>query len=157
MATLTAPETSGGFGPRISELAPKGTYLATIVDILDRFGVERPKYEDPTVMEKLDLTLFVFGFKGKDGNITGVSTNLTARALGAPGFAVTPEADDAERPVLADQPALRGKVRLLGALDDAENPEIPDPIGKDRAFYLAVRDRIVACVDLALDQLSPAS
>jgi len=69
MATLTAPETSGGFGPRISELAPKGTYLATIVDIIDRFGVERPKYEDPTVMEKLDLTLFVFGFKGKDGKL----------------------------------------------------------------------------------------
>jgi protein-tyrosine phosphatase len=62
-----------------------------------------------------------------------------------------------EQKLLADQPALRGKVRLLGALDDPANPEIPDPIGKDRAFYLAVRDRIVACVDLALDQIAPAS
>ena len=57
---------------------------------------------------------------------------------------------------VADQPALRGKVRLLGALDDAANPEIPDPIGKERAFYLSVRDRIVACIDLALDQIAPA-
>jgi hypothetical protein len=69
MATLTAPETGGGFGPRITELAPKGTYLATIVDIIDRFGVERPKYEDPSVTEKVDLTMFVFGFKGKDGKL----------------------------------------------------------------------------------------
>ncbi len=61
-----------------------------------------------------------------------------------------------EQKLLADQPALRGKVRLLGLLDDAANPEIPDPIGKERAFYLSVRDRIVACVDLALDQIAPA-
>ena len=68
MAQLKAPETTGGgFGPRITELAPKGTYLATIVDIVDTFGVERPKYEDPTVIEKVDITVFVFGFKGKDG------------------------------------------------------------------------------------------
>ena len=68
MATLKAPETTGGgYGPRITELAPKGTFLATIVDIVDTFGVERRKFEDPTVMEKVDLTIFVFGFKGKDG------------------------------------------------------------------------------------------
>lgn len=70
MAVLTKPEsTGGGYGPRISELAPKGTYLATIVDIVDTFGVVRPTYEDPTVNETVDLTIFVFGFKGKDGKL----------------------------------------------------------------------------------------
>jgi len=75
MATLKAPEnTGGGFGPRITKLAPKGTYLSTIVDIIDTFGVVRPKYEDPTVNETVDLTVFVFGFKGKDGKLYLVKT-----------------------------------------------------------------------------------
>jgi hypothetical protein len=70
MAVLKEP--TGGanqFGPSIKTLAPKGTYLATVVDIVDRFGVDRPKFEDPAVIEKVDLTIFVFGFKGKDGNL----------------------------------------------------------------------------------------
>jgi hypothetical protein len=74
MAVLQASTNSAGFGPRITELAPKGTYLATIVDVIDRFGVERPKYDDPTVMEKLDITTFVFGFKAKDGKLYLVKT-----------------------------------------------------------------------------------
>ena len=71
MAILQAPEGSAGnmFGPRITELAPKGTYLATIVDIIDTFDVVRPTFEDPTVTEKVNLTTFVFGFKGKDGKL----------------------------------------------------------------------------------------
>lgn len=60
-----------------------------------------------------------------------------------------------EQKLLAEQPGLRSKVRLLGALDEPDSPEIPDPIGKERAFYLSVRDRIVRCVDLALDDLVP--
>lgn len=74
MATLTAPTGGAGYGPRITELAPKGTYLATIVDISDRFGVERPKFEDPTQTEKVDLTIFTFGFKAKDGKLYLVKT-----------------------------------------------------------------------------------
>lgn len=76
MAILTAPESAAGslFGPRITELAPKGTYLATIVDIVDTFDVVRPKYEDPTVTEKVNLTTFVFGIKGKDGKLYLVNT-----------------------------------------------------------------------------------
>jgi len=75
MALLKEPEnTGGGFGPRITELAPKGTYLATIVDIIDTFGVVRPKYEDPSVNETVDLTVFVFGFRGKDGKFYLVKT-----------------------------------------------------------------------------------
>lgn len=71
MAILQAPEGSAGntFGPRITELAPKGTYLATIVDIIDSFDVVRPTFEDSTVTEKVNLTTFVFGFKGKDGKL----------------------------------------------------------------------------------------
>ena len=70
MAVLKEP--TGGtnqFGPAITKLAPKGTYLATVVDIIDTFGVDRPKFEDPTTIEKVDLTIFVFGFKGKDGQL----------------------------------------------------------------------------------------
>jgi hypothetical protein len=70
MAILKEP--TGGtnqFGPAITKLAPKGTYLATVVDIIDTWQVERPKFEDPTVKEKVDLTVFVFGFKGKDGQL----------------------------------------------------------------------------------------
>lgn len=76
MAILQAPEGSAGntFGPRITELAPKGTYLATIVDIIDSFDVVRPTFEDPTVTEKVNLTTFVFGFKGKDGKLYLVTT-----------------------------------------------------------------------------------
>jgi hypothetical protein len=74
MATLKAPESTGGYGPQIKDLAPKGTFLATIVDIVDRFGVERPKFEDPSVTEKVDLTIFVLGFKGKDGKFYLVKT-----------------------------------------------------------------------------------
>jgi hypothetical protein len=70
MATLQAPTSTGGqYGPAITKLAPKGTYLATIVQIIDRFKVERPKFEDPTIMETVDLTIFVFGFRGKDGEL----------------------------------------------------------------------------------------
>ena len=75
MAILKEP--TGGanqFGPAITKLAPKGTYLATVVDIIDTFGVERPKFEDPAVLEKVDLTIFVFGFKGKDGQLSLVKS-----------------------------------------------------------------------------------
>lgn len=61
-----------------------------------------------------------------------------------------------EQKLLAEQPALRGKVRLLGAADDAAQPEIPDPIGKDRETYLRVRDRILRCVAAELASLAPA-
>lgn len=74
MAVLQAPKSTAGIGPRITELAPKGTYLATILDIVDKFGVERPKYDNPTEIEKIDITTFVFGFKAKDGKLYLVKT-----------------------------------------------------------------------------------
>lgn len=84
MAVLQAPKSTAGIGPRITELAPKGTYLATIVDIVDKFGVERPKYENPAEIEKVDITTFVFGFKAKDGRLYLVKTGdspLTAMRI----------------------------------------------------------------------------
>jgi hypothetical protein len=45
------------------DLAPAGTWMATIVDIQDEFGVTRPKYENPQETEVVDLTCFLFGFR----------------------------------------------------------------------------------------------
>jgi len=51
----------GGGGLQIEELCPQGTHVAVIGRIDDRFGVERPKYENPTETEKVDETRFTFG------------------------------------------------------------------------------------------------
>lgn len=64
MAKLNQPE-SGGF--EIGDLAPAGTYVATALEVQDQFGVERPKFENPNEKETLDVTRFLFGFKGQDG------------------------------------------------------------------------------------------
>ena len=58
------------------EMAPAGTFAATIVDILDEFGVERQKYQS-TDMEMLDLTTFLFGFR--DGQ--GAQQHITSRRM----------------------------------------------------------------------------
>jgi hypothetical protein len=63
MAVLTEPKATGGFGPRIKEMAPKGTHLATLVDVQDYPNVVRPTFENPSINETVDLTVFVFGFK----------------------------------------------------------------------------------------------
>lgn len=47
-------------------LAPAGTYLATVLDIKDEFGVTRQKFQS-TEMEKVDLTCFLFGFRDAHG------------------------------------------------------------------------------------------
>lgn len=49
------------------ELAPKGTFIAVCLDTEDAFGVQRPKFDDPSQMETVDLTWFYFGYlvKGK--------------------------------------------------------------------------------------------
>jgi hypothetical protein len=64
MAKLNQPE-SAGFDT--GALAPTGTVIATCLDIQDEFGVERPKFENPQEKEVLDVTRFLFGFKGQDG------------------------------------------------------------------------------------------
>ncbi len=64
MAKLNQPE-SGGF--EIGDLAQSGTHIATCLEIQDQFGVERPKFENPNEKETLDVTRFLFGFRGQDG------------------------------------------------------------------------------------------
>lgn len=51
-----------------------GTYLATCIDIQDKFGVDRRSYEDRNRMEKVDLTGFLFGFRDPAGNPFRIST-----------------------------------------------------------------------------------
>ncbi len=49
------------------DLAPAGTWVATIIDIRDQFGVVRPTYDNPSVTEVVDLTTFLFGFRDLNG------------------------------------------------------------------------------------------
>jgi hypothetical protein len=46
---------------------PRGTFVATCIDVKDMFGVQRPKFENPSEMEKVDLTAFLFGFRDRNG------------------------------------------------------------------------------------------
>ena len=49
------------------DLAPAGTWIATIIDIRDQFGVVRPTFDNPSVTEVVDLTTFLFGFRDQAG------------------------------------------------------------------------------------------
>ena len=72
MATLQAPaENSNGF--EIEYVAPAGDYIATCIDIDDEFGVTRRKYQSEDT-EQIDVTRFLFGFKGQDGRLYKVQT-----------------------------------------------------------------------------------
>jgi len=68
MAILQQPvNNSNAFADIIGDdLAPAGTYMATVLDVLDEFGVVRQKFES-TEMEKVDLTTFLFGFRDEAG------------------------------------------------------------------------------------------
>ncbi len=64
------------FAEKIGEgLAPAGTYLATVIDIHDEFGVQRQRFQS-TAMEKVDLTCFLFGFRDAQGNPHRVASRL---------------------------------------------------------------------------------
>ena len=72
MAILQAQaENSSGF--QIEEIAPAGDYVATCIEIEDEFAVTRRKYQSEET-EEIDVTRFLFGFKGNDGNIHKVQT-----------------------------------------------------------------------------------
>ena len=64
MATLQPPKTINGFG--ITESCPKGTYIATCLQVKDEFGVQRKKYQSEELI-KTDVTRFLFGFIHKSG------------------------------------------------------------------------------------------
>jgi len=55
-------------------IPPPGTYLATCIDVVDKFGVSRPKYEDRNQTEKVDLTAFLFGLRDQAGTPFRIAT-----------------------------------------------------------------------------------
>ena len=70
MAILKQETGTGGGGRRIlvEEMAPKGTFLATCIEVEERYGVERRKFESEET-EVVDLTTFYFGFRAKEGGL----------------------------------------------------------------------------------------
>lgn len=75
MAILEQPvNNSNPFADAIGDdLAPAGTYVATILDIVDEFGVQRQKYQSME-MEAVDLTTFLLGFRDVQGAAHRVSS-----------------------------------------------------------------------------------
>ena len=64
MALLTAQTSSDG--PRTAwplgdGLVPAGQHVAICLDVKDSLGIERPTFDDPSIMETVDLTRFLFG------------------------------------------------------------------------------------------------
>lgn len=76
MAILTKPENNNAldlFELDRDELPPAGTFPAVILDIKDKFGVERTKFQS-TETETVDLTAFLFGYYGPDGRKWRIDT-----------------------------------------------------------------------------------
>jgi len=75
MAVLQQPTNmSNPFADVIGDnLAPAGTYVATVLDIKDEFGIQRLRYQS-TEMETVDLTTFLFGFRDAQGAAHRVSS-----------------------------------------------------------------------------------
>ena len=73
MAILT--QSSNGDGPitgwPIENPAPAGQHLAVCLAVRDSMGIQRPSYEDPTIIETLDVTRFLFGLA--DGSLVQTS------------------------------------------------------------------------------------
>ncbi|MGJ8650788.1 MAG: hypothetical protein ACSHX4_10550 [Opitutaceae bacterium] len=67
----------------IEALPPTGSYIATCLDINDQFGVQRPNFDNPQLMEPRDVTRFLFGFKGVDGQLYKVES-FEFRISGSP-------------------------------------------------------------------------
>lgn len=74
MAILTQSN-SGGDGPitgwPIATPAPAGQHVAVCLAVKDSMGIQRPSYEDPTIIETLDVTRFLFGLA--DGSLIQTS------------------------------------------------------------------------------------
>ena len=100
MAILT--QSSNGDGPITGwslEPCRPGQYLAVCLDVKDSFGIQRPKYEDPSQIETLDVCRFLFGTQDgqmvqtgemkisahEKSKLTGVLTSWLGSAPGA-GF-----------------------------------------------------------------------
>jgi hypothetical protein len=116
MAILT--QTTNGDGPITGwslELCRPGQYLAVCLDVKDSFGIQRPKYEDPSQIETLDVCRFLFGTQDgqlvqtgemkisahEKSKLSGVLTSWLGSAPGA-GF---------------DTESLRGKGCMINVLE----------------------------------------
>lgn len=68
MAVLVQPVVGGNVFAELigDDLAPAGTYVATVIDVRDEFGVQRQKFQS-TEIETVDLTTFLFGFRDAQG------------------------------------------------------------------------------------------
>lgn len=73
MAVLQS-KAQGGSRIAPQQTPPKGRYIATCIEIWDQFGVLRNKHKSDE-LEKVDLTVFYFAFKDKQGIPYVVSTN----------------------------------------------------------------------------------
>lgn len=74
MAVLTPPKSSGRLFELENEaLPPRGTFVAKCVDIKDAYQVERRKYQSDQ-NEILDITAFLFGFRGPNNTAHRIST-----------------------------------------------------------------------------------
>ena len=67
------PQSTGSGLGALGEPPPAGTYLAVCVDVIDSYGVDRPKFQSEE-MEKVDVTRFVFGVKTKGGALHKLAT-----------------------------------------------------------------------------------
>jgi hypothetical protein len=67
------PQSTGSGLGALGEPPPAGTYLAVCVDVMDLYGVDRPKYQSEET-EKVDVTRFVFGVKTKSGALHKIAT-----------------------------------------------------------------------------------
>ena len=116
MAILT--QSSNGDGPITGwslEPCRPGQYLAICLEVKDSFGIQRPKYEDPSVIETLDVCRFLFGTQDgqlvqtgemkisahEKSKLTGVLTSWLGSAPGA-GF---------------DTESLRGKGAMINIVE----------------------------------------
>ena len=110
-------QTTSGEGPITGwplEPARPGQYLAVCLDVKDSFGIQRPKYEDPSQIETLDVCRFLFGTQDgqmiqtgemkisahEKSKLTGVLTSWLGSAPGA-GF---------------DTESLRGKGAMINVV-----------------------------------------
>ncbi len=73
MAILT--QSASGDGPitgwPIDNPAPAGQHVAVCLAVKDSLGIQRPSYEDPAIIETLDVTRFLFGLA--DGSLIQTS------------------------------------------------------------------------------------
>ncbi len=111
-------QSSNGDGPITGwslEPCRPGQYLAICLEVKDSFGIQRPKYEDPSQIETLDVCRFLFGTQDgqmvqtgemkisahEKSKLTGVLTSWLGSAPGA-GF---------------DTESLRGKGAMINIVE----------------------------------------